>query len=120
MIAAARTLPFHRIALFLSLLTLFAFTHCKTPSAMQDSESVSFTTVFLSSNATKEGYYMEGYVVEISEEEAKGLEGKKVRVTGKVTLVAGIGSGIDSNGEAVQGRQGDTRFISNPTIEIIE
>lgn len=100
------------------------FTHCKTtPSSspnMQDSETVTFTTHFSLSSATKDGFYMEGYVVELSDSMANAMDGKNVRVTGKVTVVPGIGSGLNEKGEAVQGRQGDTQRISNPQIEILE
>ena len=80
-------------------------------------KSTSFVTKIDIHNATKDGIYLNGYVVNIAYEKAKVLDGKTVRISGKVTIVKG--SPKDDNGEAVQSRQGDTRHILHPKIEVI-
>ena len=81
------------------------------------SKKVSFVTKIDINNATKDGIYLEGYVVNIDYEKAKELDGKSVRISGKVTIVKGIQQ--DSSGVVAQGRQHDTRYILRPKIEVI-
>lgn len=69
-------------------------------------------------NATKDGIYLNGYVVNISYDEIKRLNGKKIKVTGKVSIVRGV---KNLPGEEVrQGRAEDTRYIGSPKIEIVK
>lgn len=76
-----------------------------------------FITKIDKKNATKDGIYLNGYVVEISYEEIKRLHGKRVRVRGKVVFVRGLKhSGTD---QERQGRQEDYRKISNPVIVVV-
>ena len=51
---------------------------------------VTFITKFDIAKATKDGFYLNGYVVNIGYEQAKKLSSKKIRVTGKVTIVKGL------------------------------
>ena len=79
---------------------------------------VSFITKPDIAYATKDGIYLNGYVVNISYEQAKRLNGKKIRITGKVTIVKGL-KNLPGH-EVRQGRQEDTKYIDSPKIEIIE
>ena len=78
------------------------------------SEVVSFVTKLDIANATKDGIYLSGYVVNISYEKAKKLDGKKIRVTGKVRIVKGIKNRFQ------QGREADFRYIKSPKIKILK
>ncbi len=91
----------------------------------KNSGSVSFITTLDSANATKDGFYLNGYVVDIPYEKAKKLYGKKIKVTGKVTIVKGLNNQpklYDKNGKELiqQGRAEDTRHILSPKIEILK
>ena len=81
------------------------------------SKKASFITTIDIRHATKDGMYLEGYVVNIPYEKAKALDGKTVRVSGKVRIVKAIQKG--ANGEEVQGRQVDTKHILHPRIEVV-
>ena len=79
------------------------------------SKEVSFSAIIDIANATKGGIYINGYVVEIDHEKAKALNGKKVKITGKTTLV----KGLEKNDKVIkQGRSKDMIHIKSPTIEI--
>ena len=80
--------------------------------------SVSFVTKIDMKHATKDGIYLNGYVVNIPHEKLAELNGKTVRISGKVTVVKGIGSYTD--GEARQGRKGDTKHILKPKIKVVD
>jgi|GEM_PF-1362918 len=78
---------------------------------------VSFVTKVDIQHATKDGIYLNGYVVNIRYEKAKELDGKMIRVSGKVTIVKGIQH--EPGGAAIQGRQGDTKHILKPKIKLV-
>lgn len=106
-----------------TLLFTILFFACKQYSITESSkntEMVSFTTVFKNEFATKDGYYLGGYVVVIEDDLAETLEGKTIKITGKYHIVKGIEEQPNKNGEFSQGRVGDTKHIANPTIEILE
>jgi hypothetical protein len=90
------------------------------------SNRVSFTVKFeMAKMATKDGFMMEGYVVNIGYDEAKKLEGKTIKVTGKYTIVKGLQNEpkeLDKDGNEIykQGRLNDTKRIDSPTIEILD
>lgn len=79
---------------------------------------VSFITKFDMANASKDGFYLNGYVVNIGYAGAKKFNGKKIRVTGKVTIVKGLKNSKPA--QVTQGRFQDTRHTESPTIEIID
>ena len=88
-------------------------------------EVVTFVVIFDTTKETKDGYYLNGYVVNIDHKQAKKLNGKKIRVTGSVTIIKGLDDQPqehDSNGNPIitQGRNQDTRHILNPGIEIVD
>lgn len=82
------------------------------------SDLVTFITKVDIAHATKDGIYLNGYVVNIDYKQAEKLNGKKIRVTGKVTIVKGLEK--LPNGEEVQGREGDTKYIKSPKIEVVK
>ncbi len=87
-------------------------------SVTNQSKLVSFVTVLDVATATKDGIYLNGYVVNSSYEKAKQLNGKKIRVTGKVRIIKGVNN---RPGEEIQqGREGDTMYIESPKIKIIK
>nr|WP_294906869.1 hypothetical protein [uncultured Lacibacter sp.] len=90
----------------------------KTENFKDRSKSVSFTTVVDIQQATKEGIYMEGYVVHISFDKIKTLHGKKVKVTGKATVVKGLKQ--DYGKEEKQGRYEETKHLFSPVITILK
>jgi len=61
---------------------------------------------------------MNGYVVNMSYQQVQKLNGKKIRVTGKVTIVKGL-KNFPSEEER-GGREEDTKHILSPKIEIIK
>jgi hypothetical protein len=108
-------------------LTLIYFLLIKTISWSQTVDSVqtisknkvSFITVFDESNATKDGFYVNGYVVNIDYETGQKLHRKKIKITGKVTIVKGLK--YDKSDEPIrQGRSEDTKHILKPIIEILD
>jgi len=79
---------------------------------------VSFVSVFDKDNATKDGYYVNGYVVNIDYEAGQKLHMKKIKITGKVTIVKGLKH--DKAGDPTrQGRHNDTKHILKPRIEVV-
>jgi hypothetical protein len=85
---------------------------------------VTFITKVDIATATKDGIYLNGYVVNIDYARAKKLNGKRIKVSGKVTIVKGLNSQpkeFKKNGEEImyQGRSEDTKHIERPKIKII-
>ena len=74
-----------------------------------------FITTIDIKNATKDGIYLNGYVVNIPYNELKKLNGKKVFISGNVTIV----KGLENNNDGIirQGRKGNTKHILKPTIK---
>ena len=81
------------------------------------SKKVSFVTRIDINQATKDGIYLEGYIVNIDYEKIRALNGKTVRISGKVSIVKGIEQ--NTSGELVQGREDDTRHIFRPRIKLV-
>jgi len=80
----------------------------------QKSDSVNFVAIVDIHNATKDGIYINGYVVNIDYAKAKSINGKKVRISGKVTVVKGT-----QTNPVAQGRTKDTKHIENPLIQVL-
>ncbi len=79
--------------------------------------NVSFITKIDLQHATKDGIYLNGYVVNLPYERARSLNGKTVRIKGEVTIVKGNKHYTD--GAVRQGRQEDSRHILKPKIRIV-
>lgn len=106
---------------FFFFLSVYSFSQAKDTVANQYNRTediANFITTLNIANASKDGIYLNGYVVNISYEKAKELDGKKIRVTGKVTIIKGI---KNLPGEPIQqGREVDTKYIKSPKIKIIK
>jgi hypothetical protein len=101
--------------------SLYTFSQAKiiSDSSITDkSKFVSFITVLDIATVTKDGIYLNGYVVNISYKKAKQLNGKKIRVTGKVSMIKGVNN--QPGEEIQQGREGDTMYIESPKIKVIK
>jgi hypothetical protein len=88
-------------------------------------DSINFVTTMNIANATKEGIYLNGYIVNISYDEAKEINGKTIKISGKVTIIKGLKNlpkEYDEKGNEIirQGREEDTKYIEFPIIEIIK
>ena len=90
-----------------------------------NSDFISFEATLDIENATKEGIYVDEYVVHIDYDKANELNGKKVIISGDVSIVKGLDNTekeYDKNGNEIfsQGRSGDTKHIINPEIKMVE
>lgn len=103
------------------LLFLNSFSQARGPSKLS---KANFIATVDTMKLTKDGIWLLDYVVNISHEKAKELQGKKIKVTGKVIMVKGLKNlpktyDRDGNEEVRQGREGDTKYIENPKIEVV-
>jgi hypothetical protein len=78
-------------------------------------DSVTFVAVFKMSDASKDGFYINGYVVNIDYSQAKKLNGKTINISGKVITV----QAIKPNTPPAQGRSINTYYIPKPIIKIL-
>lgn len=101
--------------LLLFFLTIISCSQLK--QSTNNSEMVSFIATVDINRATKEGIYMNGYVVEIDYDQIKKLDGKKVQVTGKVIVVKGLN---EKDNIIKQGRLKDMKHIVSPKIKIVK
>lgn len=88
---------------------LFTVTGCK-------SQIVTFTTTLKKENATKEGIYLDEYIVHLSKDSVLLLDGKEIEVTGKYFVVKGL-AGTEE--KIIQGRSGNRKHIKSPEIRIL-
>lgn len=72
--------------------------------------------------ATKDGIYLNGYVVQIDFDEIEKLDGKKVEITGEMEIIEGIISDQNSTEDELikQGRTQDTKYIKSPSIKLLD
>jgi len=61
---------------------------------------------------------LNGYVVNIEHSKVKKLNGKKIRITGEVTIVDGL-KNPNKDTIIMQGRNKNINHILNPKIEIL-
>jgi len=93
----------------------------RTMTNQNSDSTVSFIVKFDKKNATKDGYYLGGYVVNIAYQQSKRLNGKTIKITGKVSVVQGLGPyNQNDTTPVVQGRMNDTKHIAAPIIEIVK
>ncbi|MBK9485848.1 MAG: hypothetical protein IPO01_11780 [Chitinophagaceae bacterium] len=117
----------YTLTLFFILFYLFSFSQAATLNSQpgKTPKCVTFITKVDIANATKEGIYLNGYVVNIDYGQLKNLNGKTNKVTGKVTIVKGLNSEpkeYEKNGQEIikQGRSEDSKHILSPKIKIIK
>ena len=88
-------------------------------------DTVTIITKFDINNATKDGYYIDGYIVNIDPTQAKEYHGRSIKISGIVTLVRGVANepvlyDKDGNILAMQGRSEESRHILQPVITMVE
>ena len=103
-----------RLLFLLTLLTQFSLLQAQDTT----NSKVSFVTKIDIQQATKDGIYLNGYVVNISYGKLQKLNGRTVRISGKVTIVQGLKHYND--GIVRQGREGDTKHILKPKIKVVD
>lgn len=101
------------------LIIVFIFLSIAGFSQTGNRSMVSFVTKMDTAKAGKDGFYLHHYVVNISWEQARQLQGKKIKITGVVTIVKGLGNQPSSD-DIRQGREADTKHILTPTIETMQ
>lgn len=101
---------------------LFVFTLLTHSFVLQaqdtTTDKASFLTKIDIQQATKDGIYLNGYVVNIPYDKLQKLNGKTVRIRGKVTIVKGLKHYKD--GIVRQGREEDTKHILKPKIKVVD
>tara|TARA_R100000951_G_scaffold82893_1_gene70587 strand:- start:616 stop:945 length:330 start_codon:yes stop_codon:yes gene_type:complete len=95
--------------LLLTIIVSVCLTSCK--------QYAKFETTIHKENATKDGIYLNDYVVKISYDSILKLDNKKVIIKGRYTIVKGLNP---KDTVKRQGRSSDTKHILNPKIKIIE
>lgn len=103
-----------RLILILTLLTQYLSLQAQDTT----NNNVSFVTKINIQQATKDGIYLNGYVVNIPYYKLQKLNGKIVRISGKVTIVKGLKHYND--GVERQGREEDAKHILKPKIKIVD
>lgn len=101
---------------------LILFTLLEKPFSLQAQDKNNGRARFVAKidilQATKDGIYLNDYVVNIPYEKLMKLNGKKVRISGKVTLIKGTRH--NNGGEVRQRREENTKHILKPKIKIID
>jgi hypothetical protein len=108
------------LASILILVTQCAFSQGldSPPGHTKGERKADFITQIDINQVTKDGIYLNGYVVNIPHAKLTELNGKTVRIRGKVKVVEGVGD--FHGGEASQGRQSETKYIPRPRIRIVK
>ena len=94
-----------------------------TTSAILDSLSrrADFVVYFDKNKESKNGFRLNGYVVNIPYERRTELHGKRIRIKGKVKIVKGVKNDPNNPNEPKRaGWESDTKYIAKPSIEIID
>lgn len=105
-----------QLFLLISFLAQFCILQGQDSLKNKKANKVSFLVKIDIKQATKDGIYLNGYVVDIPYARLTELNGKTVRISGKVTIVRGNKHYADSI--LRQGREEDTRHILKPKIQI--
>jgi hypothetical protein len=102
-----------RILTFLILVT----SSLRGQSQVEQANKVSFVTNIDIRNATKDGIYLNGYVVNIPYARLKKLNGKKVRIRGRVRTIIGLKN--EPEGDIRGGRLEDYYYMEKPKVKIL-
>jgi hypothetical protein len=79
---------------------------------------VSFVTAIDTAYAQKDGFWLNGYVVNIDHDKARELHGKIIIISGEVFIVKGLKSYTDNMER--QGRANGAKHIGSPRIGIVK
>ena len=113
------------LAILTALLTMKSFSQKKDTLNRDHNDtanSVSFIARFHINQLDKDdAVILKGYVVNIGYEQAKKINGKKIKITGRVTIVKVPKNLSPGPGHPIpQERGGDYKYIASPNIEIIK
>jgi hypothetical protein len=113
-----------KTSLLISLLVISCNLFAQAKDTLPLEHRASFEITFDQNLIGKEGYHLNGYIVIISDKNAKKLHGKKIRITGIVTTKKGLKhqpKKYDENGNEIilSGREEDAEFILSPKIQVI-
>ena len=114
------------IAILCSCISARSISYRGLMTQVQSSDSVvSFVAVFDIKTTTKDGCYLNGYVVTIDQKQARKINGRKIKVSGEITIEKGLDHQpveYDKAGNKIisQGREEDTKHILKPKIEILK
>ena len=72
------------------LVILLFTTNLINGQTVKNANNVSFIITFDINKATKDGYYVGDYIININSEKAIKLDGKKIKITGKFQIVKGL------------------------------
>ena len=85
---------------------------------------VEFKTLFKMSNATKDGFYCNGYVVNIDWDLGKKYDGKIIIISGKMQPIKGLGkhnyTGSGKTKLHLAGRVDDYLYIGKPSVRLFK
>ena len=101
--------------LYVMALLIFSFT---LQAQDRTIHKVRFVTKIDIQQATKDGIYLNGYVVNIPYHTLQQLNGQTVRIKGRVTIIKGLKNYKD--GIVRQGREEDSKHILKPRIKVIK
>ncbi len=112
------------LTIFFSINTLLGFSQLNETEPHKI-DTVTFVVKVELENATKEGLYMNGAVLNMKYEEVKRLDGKTIEVIGIATTVKGLKNSpkeYDDEGYEIvkQGREEDTHHIQIIEYRIIK
>lgn len=96
------------------------------PSKNDSTTMITIITTFDKSAKTKDGYILEGYIVDlmINDEQARKLDTKKIKITGQLFIEKSLNNTppeYDETGKVIikQGRMDDTRHILSPVFKVV-
>lgn len=103
--------------LFLLILPFMGWTQKRPVSIDTIGNKVRFLVVADTNRATKEGVYMNGFVVNLSYSKLREWQGKTLLVEGRVSVIKGINN---QEGDLIrQGREHDMKYIAKPRITVL-
>jgi hypothetical protein len=101
---------------FLLFLSGFTFAQDAKDVKQKSGEQVS-TVGYIEKSPTKSGYAINGFYIQLSQDEFEKYYDKKIEVSGKLLIVKGL---TDEELKMVQGSKEDRYFIEEKSIRIIE
>lgn len=104
------------IITFFMLLSGFTFAQDAKDVKQKSGEQVS-TIGYIEKTPAKSGYVINGFYIQLSQDEFEKYYDRKIEVAGKLLIVKGL---TDEELKTTQGSKDDRYFIEEKTIRIIE
>jgi hypothetical protein len=104
-----------RIVIICVLVFIPAFSFAQ--GKMKDTLKSATTTGVFDTAEAKSGYLINGYYVELTQEEFKKYKGKKVKVSGKLSIIKGLTA---EEMKHEQGSSEDRKFIRQAKITVLK